>query len=112
MKKYVFRIRQKDKYILEQIKKGQKTVETRVSSVRYRNILKGDLLIFICGSDRVEKTVKKVSSFKSVSQMLERYKIKQIMPSVKTKQEMEKVYYSFSGYQEKIKKHGLIALEI
>jgi len=112
MKRYTVRVRQQDKDIFLQIKNGQKTVETRAATIKHKNIKKGDILIFVCGNDKIEKEILKASLFKSISQMLKYYKIKQIMPSVKTKQEMEKVYYSFSGYQEKIKKHGLIALEL
>lgn len=112
MKRYTVRVRQQDKDIFLQIKNGQKTVETRAATIKHKNIKKGDILIFVCGNDKIEKEVLKASIFKSIDQMLKRYKIKQIMPSVKTRQEMEDICYSFPGYRDKIKEHGIIALEL
>jgi len=69
-------------------------------------------LIFTCGNDKIEKEILKASIFKSIPQMLERYKVGQIMPSVSSQKEMEDICYSFPGYRDKIKEHGIIALEL
>ena len=112
MKRYTVRVRQQDKNIFLQVKNGQKTVETRAATAKYKNIKKGDILIFTCGNDKIEKEILKASIFKTISQMLKRYKVGQIMPSVSSQKEMEDIYYSFPGYRDKIKKYGIIALEI
>lgn len=112
MKKWVLRFRAKDKNSFLKIKKGLKTVETRAATKRYRNIVPGDLLIIVCGKNRLEKTVRKVQIFKSVHSMIRVISYKNIMPSVASFREMEKIYYSYPGYKEKLKKFGIIALEL
>ena len=44
--------------------------------------------------------------------MLRVYKIKDIMPGLGTKKELEQAYYSYPGYKEKIEKFGLIAMQV
>lgn len=110
-KTYILRFRQSDKDIFEDILGGRKIVETRAATSRFKNIKAGDVLVFVCGKERFEKKVKKSVIFKNISAMLEKYKIKDIMPRLSTREELEKAYYGFSGYKEKIKKFGLIALE-
>ena len=112
MKTYTFRIREQDRDIFQQIKDGQKKVETRVAGPRYKNITAGDGIILICGKSKLSKKVKKATLFKSISAMLKKYKVKDIMPNIANQKEMEEIYYSFSGYRAKIKKHGLIAIEL
>jgi|SRR3989338_7112100 len=111
-KKYTLRFRAVNKDIFDAIKSGKKTVETRAATVKYRNIKAGDSLVLICGTQRFEKKIKKATIFKSIPAMLKKYKVKQIMPSLSTQQELEAAYYSYPGYKEKIKKFGLIALEL
>ena len=58
------------------------------------------------------KKVEKVKVFKSINDMLNIYNVKDIMPDRHSKNELLDAYYSFSGYKEKIKKFGIITLEI
>lgn len=112
MKRYILRFRKVDRDIFEQIKKGEKTIETRAATTRYKNIAAGDILVFVWDNSRLEKVVKKATTFKSVPEMLGRYDIKSIMPDLSTIEEALKQYKSFPGYEEKIKKFGIIALEL
>ena len=90
----------------------EETVETRAATTKYQNIKAGDTLILVCGRDKFEKQIKKATKFKSITSMLKKYKIRDIMPELATNQELEMAYYSYPGYREKIKKYGLIALEL
>lgn len=112
MKKWVLRFRAKDKNNFLEIKRGLKTVETRAATERYQNIKRGDRLIFVCGKERLEKTVKKARIFRSIPEMVRVIHRKKIMPSVNSLREMEGIYYSYSAYKEKLKKFGIIALEL
>ena len=113
MKKYILRIRGTDKFVFDSIKKGDKRVETRAATDRYRRIKEKDVLVFVCGNERIEKKVKKVSYFKDIDEMIKKIDFKKIMPFVSSSvEEMKSVCYSFSGYREKIKKFGLVAFEI
>jgi len=110
--KIILRFRAENKDIFEAIRSGNKKVETRAGSPRYFNIKIGDVLVFVCGKDKFEKKVKNVSKFKSIKALHEIYKPVEINSQTKTIQESKSMYYSFPGYREKIKKYGIIALEI
>ncbi|TSC69025.1 MAG: hypothetical protein G01um101470_1089 [Parcubacteria group bacterium Gr01-1014_70] len=104
-----FRIKNKD--IFEMIRSGKKRVETRTATAKYRNISSGNSVMFVCGSERFKKIVSKASHFKTIRAMLRVYKIPDIMPSLKSEQELRKAYYSYPNYKIKIQKFGLMAWE-
>ena len=98
--------------IFEAIKKGKKRVETRAATTKYRNIKEGDTLKFVCGNKKYEKQVVEVKIFRTITAMLRKYKAKKINPNAGSDKELRELYYSFSGYREKINKYGLIVLEL
>lgn len=107
----ILRFRAVNKDIFEAIRDGRKEVETRSASPKFHNIKSGDIIKCVCGTDSFKKKVKKAQIFRTIPEMLRKYKIKQIHPFVNSQKELEKVYCSFPNYREKIKKYGLIALE-
>lgn len=109
---YQLRFRTVDKDIFEAIKNGRKNVETRAATARYKNIKKGDALTLVCGKDKFQKIIKTVKTFKTIRALLKKYKPSEINPNLKSAKELEEMYNSFPGYREKIKKSGLIALEL
>ena len=94
------------------IKSGRKKVETRAATRRYRNIKRGNLVIFICGKEKFEKTVKKAKIFKTIASMVRVYPPNTIMPGISSVRELREAYYSYPRYREKIKKFGLVVLEL
>ena len=108
MNRHILRIRETDKFVFDSIKKGDKTVETRAATDRFRNIEVGDILVFVCKKERIEKEVVKINHFKSIEDMTKVIDFKKIMPFVSSVKEMKEIYYSFSGYREKIREFGLI----
>ena len=110
--KYTLRFRAINKDIFLDIKSGKKTVETRAGTERYSNIKSGDKIILVCGKERLEKHVKKAKTFKSIESLIRTYPIKKIMPDISSEKELENAYYSYPNYKEKIKKFGLVALEL
>jgi len=106
------KIRAVDRDIFEAIRSGKKPVETRAGTVKFRNIKAGDMLEFVCKKDKFTKPVKRVEIFKSIGDLLKKYKLEEINPNIKTLDELEKMYYSFPGYKEKIKKFGIMAMEL
>ncbi len=112
MKKILLRFRTVDKYNFKEIKDGLKIVETRAATIRYKDIQKGDILAIVCGSQRLIKEIKRVRHFKTIESMLKAIPLKKIMPSVKSVSDARKIYYGYPGYKEKIKKFGLVALEL
>ncbi|MFH0852519.1 MAG: ASCH domain-containing protein [bacterium] len=105
----ILKFRAVNKDIFEAIRDGRKKIETRAGTEKYRDIKAGDTLVLVCGKKNFEKKVKRVQTFRSIAAMLKRYKVKDIDPRLKTKEELEKIYHSFPNYREKIKKYGLIA---
>ena len=112
MEKINLRFREVDRNIFNFIKNGTKTVETRAGTVKFRDIKAGDILVCVCGEDKLEKVIKKATIFKTIPELLKHYDVKSIMPSLSTAEEAIKQWYSFPGYKEKIEEFGLIAFEI
>ena len=114
MEKKIFRLRfrEKDRDIFEAIRDNRKTIETRAAMIRYRDIKKGDCVMLVCGKDVFEKSVANARIFKSIDSLLKKYKVKQINPNIETEEELKKMYKSFTAYREKIKKYGIITLEL
>jgi len=112
MKRYALLIREVDRSFFDVLGRGLKTIETRAATDKYRRIKNGDILVFVCGKDRLEKRVKKVSYFQTIDELVKVFNFKKIIPSVSSVEEMKEVYYSFSGYRGKIEKFGLVALEL
>ncbi|MDD5145585.1 MAG: hypothetical protein PHF44_01965 [Candidatus Pacebacteria bacterium] len=106
------RFRQADRKIFNAIKSGEKRVETRAATTKFLNLKRGDGLRFVCGKDRFEKQVKKFAIFKSIDELVKKYKVKEINPFICSSEDLKKMYYSFPNYKEKIKKYGIIALEL
>ena len=112
MKKWILRFRAVDKNNFIEIKNGKKVIETRAATPKYRQIKEGDILEIVCGNQRIQKKIKRVHIFKSIGGMIKAIPFHKIMPSVKSLSEMRQIYYSYPGYREKLKKHGVIAFEI
>src|SRR3989338_5001736 len=108
MRRLILRFRAINRNIFEAIKDGNKKIETRAATPKYSKIKTGDELTFICGKSRFTKKVKTVGIFRNIDQLIKNYRIKDINPFCKNKLELIKMYYSFPGYREKIKKFGLI----
>lgn len=104
-------IRDVDRPIFELIKSGQKKIETRAGG-KYEDVKEGDTLVFTCGDEKVEKLVKRVVRFTNLDELLKEYRVEEIHPGFTTKEELEGMYATFPGYEERIKEHGLIAFEL
>ncbi|MFH1841416.1 MAG: ASCH domain-containing protein [Candidatus Nealsonbacteria bacterium] len=109
---HVLRFRITDRDILNMVRKGAKKLETRVATERYGKIKPGDKLLFKCGKDKFQKEVKKVKVFRSIPEMLKKYSPSEINPKIHSEPELIKMYYGFSEYKEKIRKYGLVVLEL
>ena len=91
---------------------GKKKVETRAGTVKYLRVQKGDMLLLCCGKNHVEKKVKNVKHFKTISALIKVYRPDSINPGTTTLKEMEAMYFSYPGYKEKIKEFGILAFEL
>jgi ASC-1-like (ASCH) protein len=112
MKKFILRFDVINKADFFAIKNGLKVVETRAASPKYREVKKDDVLVIICGKQRLEKRVKRVRIFTSIGAMVKVIPRKKIGPSLKSMAELRQMYYSYPNYREKLKKYGVIAFDI
>ncbi len=112
MKNHNLRFRAEDKINFDTIADGRKTVETRAATVKYQSIQPGDSLTITRAGEKLTKTVKAVRHFDSVESLIEHYGIAPVMPLAKNFDEVLAEYHRYAGYKQKIKDHGLIALEL
>ncbi len=107
MEKHILVIREADGIVFEAIKNGTKTIETRAATDKYRKVKEGDILIFVCSGERLEKQIIKVEYFQGIDEMVKVIDFKKVMPFVNSVEEMKQVYFSFPNYEEKISQFGL-----
>lgn len=108
MATWVLRFNIRDKNNFEEIRRGLKTIETRAATERYRRIRSGDMIIFACGKSRLKKRVLKTKRFRTIGAMVKVVGFRKIMPSCQNIAEVRKTYFSYHGYEEKIKKFGMV----
>lgn len=109
MRTWTIRFRKEDKYIFDFAKAGQKYVETRAATPRHMLVSVGDNILFLCGGEKFSRKVSRVAHYPTLEKLFKSEKLLSIVPWVKSEEEARKVYYSFPGYEEKIKKFGIIA---
>ena len=103
----------------------RKTIETRAPDLEdkekdYGNVSEGDLLIFHpvnafylrIGNESIEFTAGNVRKYNSVEQMLENEDLQKILPQATSLEEVIKIYNSFPGIRERIKKYGIVAIDL
>ncbi len=106
----VFLETDRDKF--DEIADGQKTIETRAATLKYRPIQAGDTLTFVCGSDALVKRVTNVSHFQSLDELFSSLPLENILPSAKSTEEAKNLYYKFPGYKDKIDAEGILAFTL
>lgn len=111
-KTHYLKFRAVNRDTFEAIKNGAKKIETRAATKRFKDIKAGDKVKLICGKDKFEKEVKKSQMYKTITAILRKYKPSEINPKCSTSKELREMYYSFPDYRKKIRKFGLIALEL
>ena len=103
------------KKYLEQIKTGQKTVEGRVNTNKYRNIQSNDTIIFFEKDSPTTKAVCKIikiNHYKNFKDMLINEGIENMLPGIKSLDEAINIYNNLPGYKEKVKEYGAIAIQL
>ncbi|MDZ7611709.1 MAG: class I tRNA ligase family protein [Candidatus Moranbacteria bacterium] len=111
----------REKKIFDLIKDGKKKVETRALNPEeknryFGNIKTGDNIIlnykvddYVVESLRVK--VKDVQFFQNREDLLKKYSIKKILPGME-EDEIQRLHQQIPGYEEKIRRNGLVALTI
>ncbi len=111
-KTYILNFREVDRDAYDLICNGKKSIETRAAAEKFADIVAGDILTLICGTDSSQKEVIKVERFSSIDAIYKKYQPHEINPTWKNEQDGRDAWASFPNYMEKIKKFGLIALTL
>ncbi|MDO8504099.1 MAG: hypothetical protein Q7S60_05455 [bacterium] len=111
MKTWTIRFRRKDKEIFDLVRNGAKDIETRAATPKYQKIKVGDNLVFSCGGEKFTKKVYRVAHYRTLAELFKNEELIRIMPWVNSKEEAERIIFSFSGYEGKIEKFGIVAWE-
>ena len=112
MKNYRLVFREVDHDKFNEIVSGQKTIETRAATIKYKSVQAGDTLTFVCGKDIIIKHVIKVEHFNSLDEMFNKLPLASILPSAQDKNDAENIYFGFPGYKEKIEAEGILAFSL
>jgi ASC-1-like (ASCH) protein len=107
--KLVFNKKNKD--IFEMLRSGEKKIETRAATSKYKRMRAGEQVTFACAGETFERMVSKVSYFDSIRSLLKAYPPESINPKTSTEEEITAMCYSFPGYEEKIRACGIAAIE-
>lgn len=91
-----------------QIKSGQKIIEGRMSSKRFREIKKGDRILI---NKKLPAFVDEVMNFASFEDMFNHYGLENCLPSVSSLKEGLDIYEKFYS-KDDIRKHGVIAIKL
>lgn len=108
--RFVFSASNKD--IFDMVRDGSKKVETRAATVKYQKLHAGESAIFSCQGQTFSKTISRVRLFPSIEELLKKYKPEDINPKLRTKEDIIRMYHSFTGYKEKIERYGIVAIEL
>lgn len=112
MRRCVVRFSQENRLSFDMVREGRKTIETRAGSPRYKDVAVGDTLVFICGSERFEKVVKRVFRADSPETYLELVDYRTVRPDAGSAEDTIAMWYQFPGYRERIAQFGLIGFAV
>jgi len=103
-----------DKHIdtFELIKTHKKKIETRAGNPEYIKIKDGDTIEFSCQNQTLLKQAKRVLHYKTLDELFDNFKPKEINPTLSSYKELKDKYASFPDYEERIKKYGILVLEL
>ena len=101
-----------DRENFEKVRSGIKSIETRAGTAKYQAICVGDEIEFQCGTDVFGKKVIKKYQWSTVEAMCAEVPLKKVMPDIDTIDQVKIRYASYPNYPEKIKKFGILGLEL
>lgn len=104
------------KEYFDAIKSGRKTVEGRVNSPKYKNLICGAKIGFVCNKteEKIICIIEALNVYSSFSQMLKAEGVSNMLPSL-GQEELNKavsIYEGFPGYKEEANVFGALAIKI
>lgn len=103
--------------IFQAVKAGDKTIETRPATEKYRAIKKGDKLSLLSleSGEEITKIVDWIRHYQTIEEMAKKEEVGKIVPGVKTAEELVEVFKEFKRkwgkeYASKLKQYGVVAI--
>lgn len=96
---------------LKMIKNGSKPLEARANYPNLRNIKENDIIIFMSGSIELHTITKRITSYKTVDEMLNNEIVDHLVPGMSFK-EARNVYNSIYPPEKVKKNNGMIVFEL
>ena len=103
------------KIYVNQIKRGDKTIEGRINSGMFNKLKAGDKLRFFYFQNQQDDAICKIKNIKfynSFSEMLNNEDYRKCIPDAYDKESAIRAYDSIPGYIERAKKSGVLALHL
>lgn len=97
---------------LDYIRSGRKSVEGRVSTPQLASLKVNDIIKLECGRDFVNVKVVEVMRFPSFRQMLDSCGLDKCLPGCPSVKAGVAIYHGFPGYEEKARRHGVVAFRV
>lgn len=85
------------------IKSGKKVVEGRKNSPKYRNIVKGDRILFVNGDAKMMVVVTYVNLYKTIEEYLTNETLERALPCVDTIEKAVEIYNTWTSPEERQK---------
>jgi len=94
----------------EEIRRGDKTVDVRTNTHRYRHLDPGVMVNFYQHGSFLRMTIDKIVVYESLESLLEDIPFSLLNSEVSSDKETIEHYRSIGYTEEKVKKHGLLAI--
>jgi ASC-1-like (ASCH) protein len=103
--------------IFKAVKTGDKTIETRPATAKYRAIQKGDELTLLSleSGEEITKMANWVHYYQTIEEMAKSEEVDKIVPGIKTAEDLIEVFEDFKRkwgeeYTNKLKQYGIVAI--
>ncbi len=97
---------------LGQVQSGVKTIEGRINSGGPAKFRVGDIIHFMGNGAECDCEIKKIEKFSGFREMLEKVEFKKCIPSATSVDQAFAAYSAISGYLERARKSGVLAIYI
>ncbi|CAE7536471.1 unnamed protein product [Symbiodinium natans] len=97
---------------LEQIRRGQKTVEGRINSGQFRRYREGDMVTFINQNQRVPCRITGIQVYWSFKEMLEGEGVGNCLADVSDVDVGVDIYHRIPSFEQRARQSGILAIRL
>ena len=93
------------------IKNGQKTVEGRLNKGSFKELNKGDIVIWKNGKKKLKTCIISIHHHKNFNNMLKQHRLSNVLPGIKTFSDGVEIYSKFYSASD-VLKYGVLAIKV